>query len=149
MMECMNMSVKINENFKYLQENYLFSEIAKRVNAYIQDFPGAKIIRLGIGDVTRPLTQSVIQALHKATDEMADMTTFRGYAPEYGYDFIRQQVADYYKKFGVKLQADEVFVSDGAKSDLGNIVDIFGNNKIAIPNPVYPVYMDSNLMRCV
>lgn len=140
------MSVKINENFKYLQENYLFSEIAKRVNAYIQDFPGAKIIRLGIGDVTRPLTQSVIQALHKATDEMADMTTFRGYAPEYGYDFIRQQVADYYKKFGVKLQADEVFVSDGAKSDLGNIVDIFGNNKIAIPNPVYPVYMDSNLM---
>lgn len=142
----MTMSIKINENYSQLKESYLFSEIAKRVKAYSESHPEAKIIRLGIGDVTLPLTPTVIAAMHRATDEMADKATFRGYAPEYGYDFIRQAVADHYKPFGVELKADEVFVSDGAKSDVGNIVDIFGDNEVLIPDPVYPVYMDSNVM---
>jgi LL-diaminopimelate aminotransferase len=142
----MNMSIKINQNYNQLKESYLFSEIAKRVNAYSAEHPEAKIIRLGIGDVTLPLTPTVIAAMHKATDEMADKSTFRGYAPEYGYDFIREAVARHYEPFGVTLSADEVFVSDGAKSDVGNIVDIFGDNEILIPDPVYPVYLDSNVM---
>lgn len=140
------MSLKVNAHFSDVKESYLFSEIGKRVRAYTDSHPEAQIVRLGIGDVTLPLTPCVISAMHAATDEMADKATFRGYAPEYGYDFIRQAVADYYQKFGVTLSAEEVFVSDGAKSDVGNIVDIFGDNKVVIPDPVYPVYMDSNLM---
>lgn len=140
------MALKLNDAYKNVKESYLFSDIAKRVAAYTAKNPGAKIIRLGIGDVTLPLTASVISAMQKAVTEMADKKTFRGYAPEYGYDFIRQAVADYYKKFGVSLSLNEVFVSDGAKSDVGNIVDIFGDNQVLIPDPVYPVYLDSNIM---
>ena len=140
------MAIKLNKNFENIKQSYLFSEIAARVRKYSAENSNAKIIRLGIGDVTLPLTPTVISAMHKAVDEMANQSTFRGYAPEYGYDFIRSAVADYYKKFNVSLLANEVFVSDGAKSDIGNIVDIFGDNDIVIPDPVYPVYMDSNLM---
>ena len=140
------MKIKINEHFGDIKESYLFSDIAKRVKAYSAAHPDQKIIRLGIGDVTLPLTKSVIAAMHNAVDEMASSATFRGYAPEYGYDFIRQAVADYYGRMGVSLDAEEIFVGDGAKSDIGNIVDILGNNDILIPDPVYPVYVDSNLM---
>ena len=146
MKECLNMKIKINEHFGDIKESYLFSDIAKRVKAYSAAHPEQKIIRLGIGDVTLPLTKSVISAMHNAVDEMASASTFRGYAPEYGYDFIRQAVADYYGRMGVALEADEIFVGDGAKSDIGNIVDILGDNDILIPDPVYPVYVDSNLM---
>ncbi len=140
------MKIRINEHFGEIKESYLFSDIAKRVKAYSAEHPDQKIIRLGIGDVTLPLTPSVIDAMHKAVDEMANASTFRGYAPEYGYDFLRQAIADYYGRMGVELKADEIFVSDGAKSDLGNIVDILGDNEILIPDPVYPVYVDSNVM---
>ena len=140
------MSVKINENYKNLKESYLFSEIAKRVKNYTENNPDAKIIRLGIGDVTLPLSPAVISAMQKAVGEMGQKETFRGYAPEYGYDFLREAIAKYYEKFGVKLSPDEIFVSDGAKSDCGNITDIFGDNPVLIPDPVYPVYMDSNVM---
>ena len=140
------MSVKINENYKNLKESYLFSEIAKRVKNYTENNPDAKIIRLGIGDVTLPLSPAVISAMQKAVGEMGQKETFRGYAPEYGYDFLREAIARYYEKFGVKLSPDEIFVSDGAKSDCGNITDIFGDNPVLIPDPVYPVYLDSNVM---
>ncbi len=140
------MKIRINEHFGEIKESYLFSDIAKRVKAYSAEHPDQKIIRLGIGDVTLPLTPSVVDAMHKAVDEMASASTFRGYAPEYGYDFLRQAIADYYGRMGVTLKADEIFVSDGAKSDLGNIVDILGDNEILIPDPVYPVYVDSNVM---
>ena len=140
------MKILINEHFGEIKESYLFSDIAKRVKAYSTAHPEQKIIRLGIGDVTLPLTKSVIKAMHDAVDEMASASTFRGYAPEYGYDFLREAIADYYARMGVALDADEIYVSDGAKSDIGNLVDIFGNNDILIPDPVYPVYVDSNLM---
>ena len=140
------MKIKLNENFGNIKESYLFSDIAKRVKAYSAAHPEQKIIRLGIGDVTLPLTDSVIKAMHNAVDEMASAPTFRGYAPEYGYDFLREAVADYYQRMGVELEAEEIFVSDGAKSDIGNMVDILGDNDILIPDPVYPVYVDSNLM---
>lgn len=140
------MKVKLNENFKNVKESYLFSEVAKKVKLYIKENPDKKVIKLGIGDVTLPLPQTAVSAMEKAVKEMADKATFRGYAPEYGYDFIRDAIANRYKKFNVTLLGEEVFVSDGAKSDLGNIVDILGDNKILIPNPVYPVYLDSNIM---
>lgn len=139
---------KINENYLKLPGSYLFSEIAKRVAAYTDSEPGINIIRLGIGDVTRPLAPSVISALHKAVDDMADAETFRGYGPEQGYDFLRSVINE--KDFasrGVKLDIDEIFVSDGAKSDCGNIGDIFNqDNTVAICDPVYPVYVDTNAM---
>ncbi len=140
------MNIRINEHFQDIKESYLFSDIAKRVRAYSEANPDKKVIRLGIGDVTLPLTKSVIKAMHEAVDEMADPDTFRGYAPEYGYSFLRGAIADYYARMGVALDAEEIFVSDGAKSDIGNLVDIFGDNEILIPDPVYPVYVDSNLM---
>ena len=140
------MKININEHFGDIKESYLFSDIAKRVKAYSEAHPDQKIIRLGIGDVTRPLTKSVITAMHKAVDEMACSETFRGYASEYGYGFLQQAISDYYGRMGVSLKIDEIFVSDGAKSDIGNMVDILGNNDILIPDPVYPVYVDSNLM---
>lgn len=141
------MKIKVNEDFLNIKQNYLFSDIAKKVSAYSSENPDKKIIRLGIGDVTRPLAPIVISAMHKAADEMANADTFRGYAPEPGYDFIRKAVADYYgDTLGVKLLPEEVFVGDGAKSDVGNLPDILGNNHILIPDPVYPVYLDSNLM---
>ena len=142
----MSLQIKVNENFFNVKKNYLFSEIAKRVNAYSAEHKDAKIVRLGIGDVTLPLSPVVVEAMKKAADEMGDAATFRGYAPEYGYDFLRGAIAEYYKKFPVDLNAEEIFVSDGAKSDVGNIVDILGDNEILIPDPVYPVYLDSNIM---
>ena len=142
----MSLQIKVNENFFNVKKNYLFSEIAKRVNAYSAEHKDAKIVRLGIGDVTLPLSPVVVEAMKKAADEMGNAATFRGYAPEYGYDFLRGAIAEYYKKFPVDLSAEEIFVSDGAKSDVGNIVDILGDNEILIPDPVYPVYLDSNIM---
>ena len=141
------MKIQINNHFSEIKESYLFSDIAKRVRAYAEAHPEQKIIRLGIGDVTLPLTASVIEAMHKAVDEMANATTFRGYASEYGYEFLREAIADYYARMGVALNADEIFVSDGAKSDLGNILDLFGvDNTVLVPDPVYPVYLDSNII---
>lgn len=139
--------MKINENYLNLEQSYLFSTIAKKVNEFMNANPDKKIIRLGIGDVTLPLCKSVIEAMHKAVDEMACQNTFRGYGPEQGYDFLRNAVKEYYAKRNVSLEADEIFISDGAKSDLGNILDIFGkDNTVLVPDPVYPVYVDTNIM---
>lgn len=136
-----------NTHYRDLSESYLFSTIARRVSEFTAANPDKKVIRLGIGDVTKPLTPAVISALHAAVDEMGDASSFRGYGPEQGYDFLREAVVGYYSGFGVGLDADEVFISDGAKSDLANITDLFSNdNVIVIPDPVYPVYVDSNLM---
>ena len=139
---------KINANYTKLPGSYLFSEINRRVAAYTQENPQAKLIRLGIGDVTQPLVPAVIDALHKAVDEMADSATFRGYGPEQGYDFLRETIVEHdYRPLGVDLSADEVFISDGAKSDCGNIGDIFDtDNIVAVCDPVYPVYVDTNAM---
>lgn len=139
--------MRLNENFLNVKESYLFSEIAKKVNDYSAQNPNKKIIRLGIGDVTLPLVPAVIEALHKAVDEMGAQETFRGYGPEQGYDFLREKIVDYYKKNTIRLELDEVFVSDGAKSDVGNITDLFDkDNVVLIPDPVYPVYVDTNIM---
>jgi len=139
---------KINENYLKLPGSYLFSTIAKKVNAYQNANPDKEIIRLGIGDVTLPLSPVVIDTLHSAVDEMAHKETFKGYAPDLGYDFLRNAIADFdYKRRGADINADEIFVSDGAKSDSGNIGDIFSvDNKIAVCDPVYPVYVDTNAM---
>ena len=139
--------MNINENYLNLEESYLFSTVAKKVNEFIQNNPDKKVIRLGIGDVTLPLCKVVIDAMHKAVDEMAKKETFRGYGPEQGYDFLREKVQGYYKKRNVELELDEIFISDGAKSDIGNILDIFSkDNVILVPDPVYPVYVDTNIM---
>ncbi|MCR5419846.1 MAG: LL-diaminopimelate aminotransferase [Lachnospiraceae bacterium] len=140
--------VKINNNYLKLQGSYLFSTIGKKVNAFIVENPDKKVIRLGIGDVTRPLTPTITKALHDAVDEMGKAETFRGYAPDLGYDFLRKAIADNdYKLRGCDIQADEIFVSDGAKCDSGNIQEIFAqDNRIAVCDPVYPVYVDSNIM---
>lgn len=139
---------KINDNYLKLPGSYLFSTIAKKVNAYSEANPDKKLIRLGIGDVTLPLAPAVIQALHSAVDEMADAATFHGYAPDLGYEFLRSAIVEKdYKARGVDLAIDEIFVSDGAKSDSGNIGDIFAKeNRIAVCDPVYPVYVDTNAM---
>lgn len=142
----MSIKIEINRHFLDMKQSYLFSEIAARVNAFRAAHPDREIIRLGIGDVTLPLTPCVTEAMQKAVAEQSCQATFRGYAPEYGYDFIREAVADSYRRRGVSLSADEVYVGDGAKSDLGNLTDILGDNPILIPDPVYPVYVDSNLM---
>lgn len=138
----------INENFLKLSDNYLFAEIARRVAEYKSSKPGSKLIRLGIGDVTRALPQVCIEAMHKAVDEMGDAASFRGYGPEQGYDFLRKAIiANDFVPRGVELDADEVFISDGAKSDCGNIGDIFSPHcRVAVTDPVYPVYIDSNMM---
>lgn len=139
--------VKLNENFLNLKESYLFSEIAKRVNTFIAENPDKSIIRLGIGDVTLPLADMVIKNLHDAVDEMSKAETFKGYGPEQGYDFLRDGIKQYYKRNGVELDIDEIFVSDGAKSDTGNITDLFSlDNTVMVPDPVYPVYVDTNTM---
>lgn len=138
----------VNENHLKLPGNYLFAEIAKRVNTFKEENPTAQIIRLGIGDVTRPLPQACIDAMHKAVDDMGRVETFKGY-PEYeGYDFLIEKIIEVdYKKRGVTIGKDEIFVSDGAKSDTANIQELFGNkNRIAVTDPVYPVYVDSNVM---
>lgn len=140
--------ININENFLNLQDSYLFSTIAKKVAEFSKVNPDKKIIKLGIGDVTRPIVPAVIEAMHKAVDEMAEQNSFKGYGPEQGYEFLREKISENdYKKRGIDIEIDEIFVSDGAKCDCGNIVDIFGiDNKIAITDPVYPVYLDTNVM---
>ena len=138
---------KINGNYRALSENYLFSEIARRVNEYTVAHPDAPVIRMGIGDVTRPLCAAVTNAMAAAVAEMGCAATFHGYGDEQGYGFLRDALVQYYQKFGVTLNANEIFVSDGAKSDLGNILDLFSaDNTVLIPDPVYPVYVDTNTM---
>ncbi len=138
----------INDNFTLLAESYLFSEVAKRINAYKEAHPEVDIIRMGIGDVTRPLCKAAIEAMHKAVDDQADSSTFHGYGPEQGYAFLREAIVEYdYRARGIDMDADEIFVSDGAKSDTGNIGDILARgNRVAVTDPVYPVYVDTNVM---
>ncbi len=139
---------KLNDNYLKLPGSYLFSTVGKKVKAYSEAHPDKKIIRLGIGDVTQPLAPAIIKALHGAVDEMADAKTFRGYAPDLGYEFLRNAIAENdYKSRGCDIASDEIFVSDGAKSDSANIQEILSlDNKIAVCDPVYPVYVDSNVM---
>ena len=140
--------LKVNEHYLKLQASYLFSDIAKRVAAFQASNPEREVIKLGIGDVTNPLPQACIQAFHQAVDEMATASGFRGYGPEQGYDFLRQAIAEHdFQARGAEVQADEIFVSDGAKCDTGNIQELFAADaRIAIPDPVYPVYLDTNVM---
>ena len=138
----------INENFLKLEKNYLFINIAKKVKAYTSANPDADIIRMGIGDVTQPIAECVVEAMKKGADEMGVKETFKGYEDSgAGYDFLREAVSGYYKSFGVDVAADEIRINDGAKADCGNIVDIFGDdNVVLITDPAYPVYVDTNLM---
>jgi LL-diaminopimelate aminotransferase len=140
--------IRINENYLKLQASYLFSEIRRRTDEFQEKHPDKEIIKLGIGDVTRPLPQACIKAFHRAVDEMADDATFRGYGPEQGYEFLRENIARVdFQERGADISASEVFVSDGAKCDTGNIQEIFATDiRIAIPDPVYPVYLDTNVM---
>ena len=140
------MNVSVNENFKRFEDNYLFVECAKRISNFQEANPNSKVIKLSIGDVTLPLPSVAIDALHKAVDEQADASTFMGYAPESGYEFSRVAVADYYKRRGVDIESGEVFISDGAKSDCGNILDLLGSVNVYVPDPVYPAYVDANIM---
>ncbi len=138
----------VNENFLNLQENYLFSTIAKKVEKYTNENPNKKVIKLGIGDVTKPIVPVCLEAMHKAVDEMGTEQGFKGYGPEQGYEFLRKAIVENdYKKRNIEIETDEIFVSDGAKCDCGNIVDIFASdNRVAITDPVYPVYLDTNIM---
>lgn len=139
--------MQINRNYQNIKETYLFTNVAAKARAYSEEHPEADVIRLSIGDVTRPLPPVVVEAMVRAAEEMGNAGTFRGYGPEQGYDFLRQEVALYYASFGVRVGVDEILISDGAKSDLGNILDIFGEDNVAlVPDPVYPVYVDTNLM---
>lgn len=139
--------MRINRHYGELQDSYLFSTIARRVADYQQAHPEADVIRLGIGDVTRPLCPAVTEALSAAVREMGEKATFRGYGPEQGYDFLREAVREYYGERGIALDLHEIFISDGAKSDLGNILDLFDtDNTVLVPDPVYPVYVDTNRM---
>lgn len=140
---------KLNENYQNVKDSYLFAEIARRVKVYEETHPekAADIIRLGIGDVTLPLTKSVIEALHEAVDSQAVSETFKGYGPEQGYAFAQEAIADYYARNGVEVKATDIFISDGAKSDTGNITELFAKyNVVLVPDPVYPVYVDTNTM---
>lgn len=140
--------ININENFLNLQDSYLFSTIAKKVAEFQKNNPDKKVIKLGIGDVTRPIVPAILDAMHKAVEELGNQDTFRGYGPEQGYEFLREKIVEFdYKKRGVNISIDEIFVSDGAKCDCGNIGDILGiDNVVAITDPVYPVYLDTNVM---
>ena len=139
--------LKINSNYLNVGESYLFSTIAKKVNEFTANNPDRKIIRMGIGDVTRPLCDEVIKGLQQGVADMADASTFKGYGPEQGYGFLHKAVKDYYAKRNVELDETEIFISDGAKSDIGNILDIFSvDNTVMVPDPVYPVYVDTNIM---
>lgn len=139
--------MQFNSNFKNIAENYLFAEVGDRAGKYAAAHPDKKILKLGIGDVTLPLAPAVIAALHEAVDEMSKKESFQGYGPYEGYGFLRESIKGYYKEMGVELAADEIFISDGAKSDLGNILDIFAkDNTVLVPDPVYPVYVDTNIM---
>ena len=140
---------KLNENYLNVKDSYLFAEIARRVKVYEETHPekAADIIRLGIGDVTLPLTKSVIEALHEAVDSQAVSETFKGYGPEQGYAFAQEAIADYYARNGVEVKVSDIFISDGAKSDTGNITELFAkDNVVLVPDPVYPVYVDTNTM---
>lgn len=139
--------MNFNTNFNNIAQSYLFAEIADRTAKYAASHPDKKIIKLGIGDVTLPLAPAVIKALHEGVEDMAAQETFKGYGPYEGYEFLRESIKGYYSTFGVNVGMDEIFVSDGAKSDLGNILDIFaGDNCVLVPDPVYPVYVDTNVM---
>lgn len=139
--------MKINQNYKNLEESYLFSTISKKVQEYSAAHPEAEIIRMGIGDVTLPICEKATEAFAAAAKEQGDAKTFRGYGPEQGYDFLRNTIRDYYQTMNVQLDAGEIFISDGAKSDVGNILDLFEqDNTVLIPDPVYPVYLDTNIM---
>ena len=139
--------MKLNTNYSNINDSYLFSTVAKKIAAYQQANPDKKVLRLGIGDVTLPLAPAVISAMHAAVDEMSAKETFRGYGPEQGYDFLKDAISGYYAERGVQLASDEIFISDGAKSDLGNILDLFSeDNTVLVPDPVYPVYVDTNVM---
>ena len=139
--------MNINTNYQNISDSYLFSTINKKVREFAEANPDKKIIRLGIGDVTLPLCKVVVEALKNASEEMGVKETFRGYGPEQGYEFLKSKVQAYYTESGVNLDGDEIFISDGAKSDLGNILDLFAvDNTVLVPDPVYPVYVDSNAM---
>ncbi len=139
--------MKINSNYANLQESYLFSTVAQKRAAFEKSHPEAEVINLGIGDVTLPLCQAVVEEMQKATADMGERETFKGYGPYQGYDFLRTAIKDYYAERNVSLELDEIFVSDGAKSDVANILDIFSSdNTVLIPDPVYPVYVDTNVM---
>ena len=140
--------MKINDHYMNLSDNYLFADIAKKVKAFKAEHPEADVISLGIGDVTQPLAPAVVEALHKAADEMANAATFRGYGPEQGYDFLRNAIVEHdFRARGIGIAADEIFVSDGAKSDTGNFQELLSaDSVVAVTDPVYPVYVDSNLM---
>ena len=139
--------LKLNENYRNLQESYLFSDIGRKVSEFQAQHPDKRVIRMGIGDVTQPLCGAVIDALHRGVQDMADAATFKGYGPEQGYAFVREAVQGYYARRGVALDADEIFISDGAKSDVSNILDLFSaDNTVLVPDPVYPVYVDTNIM---
>lgn len=138
----------VNENFLNLQNSYLFVTIVKKVAEYAKEHPEAKIIKLGVGDVTRPVAPAVLEAMHKAVDELGSAETFKGYGPEIGYDFLKEKIQEFdYKRLGIDIDISEIFISDGINSDCGNIVDLFAvDNKVAIADPVYPVYLDTNVM---
>lgn len=139
--------MNINTNYQNISDSYLFSTIAKKVNEFAVNNPDKKIIRLGIGDVTLPLCKVVVEALKNASDQMGVKETFHGYGPEQGYDFLKSKVQAYYQSHNVELELGEIFISDGAKSDLGNILDLFAiDNTVMVPDPVYPVYVDTNTM---
>ena len=139
--------MKVNPNYTKIKESYLFAEVAARTAKYASAHPEAKIIKMGIGDVTLPLCPAVIEAMHKAVSEMGVKETFEGYGEYRGYDFLCESICRYYKTFGVDIETEEVFVSEGAKSDLGNILDLFDNdNTVLVTDPVYPVYVDTNIM---
>lgn len=141
--------VKINGNYANIKESYLFSDVAKKINAFLAANPDKTVIRMGIGDVTQPLVQPVVEKLVSASKEMGDKDTFRGYGPEQGYGFLKEKIAAYYRdEIGADVSEDEIFISDGAKSDIANITDLFDDsNVICVPDPVYPVYVDTNVMR--
>lgn len=139
--------VKMNKDYDNVSKSYLFSDIAKRIEEFTKNNPDKQIIKMGIGDVTKPLVKEVVTALKNASEEMGQIESFRGYGPEQGYPFLRSKIEDYYKSLGLTVPIEEIFVCDGAKSDVANITDIFSDeNTIIIPDPVYPVYLDSNLM---
>lgn len=149
MLGSIKMSATINQNYLKLNESYLFAEIARRIREWQSAHPelSSQLIRMGIGDVTRPLPKTVVDAMVKAAQEMGQVESFHGYGPEQGYDFLKTAIQSYYKKFGVQLALDEIFISDGAKSDLGNILDLFDEkNTVLVTDPVYPVYVDTNMM---
>lgn len=149
MLGSIKMSASVNQNYLKLNESYLFAEIARRIREWQSAHPelSDQLIRMGIGDVTRPLPKTVVDAMVKAAQDMGRAESFHGYGPEQGYDFLKTAIQSYYKKFGVELALDEIFISDGAKSDLGNILDLFDeNNTVLVTDPVYPVYVDTNMM---